>query len=900
MATGRRPGCHSPFVDAPATSRTVSFRVAAALILACGALAAVWVYRDGRREEFWRIEADFERRVTARHALAREVLERYEEALYGLSAVFAVNHDVTRDEFSRAAQHLIARLPGAVAFEWIPIVPRSERLLVEARMRRMYAPRGFEVIDFDAHGHRHPAGDRPMVFPICFVEPLAGNEMILGYNVGTSPTAPVLEKARQTGQMVASSQFHLRQEEGDQMTVILVLPLFPPRSVSGSATAAAPPAPVGFLQCLFHVRKLLERAAKGTDDAVLDMLFVDGSDADPANRVLYYHTALPARAAVSVPTETAYRARSPMIRDLPLAVGGREWHVIYEPRPDWIAAQRTQTPWWRATTLLALAGLLAGFVSVVGRRTATIRDEVALRTAELGESRRQLSNLLHSLPGMAYRARYANRLEIVFANEGAQALTGWSAEEFVAGAVDFRALIHPEDAARVREQTRALLAAHQDVDLEYRLRTRSGEEKWVLSRSRGVYDSAGEAEGIEGIIIDITGQKRGEEDRLKIERKLLESQKLESLGLLAGGIAHDFNNLLSAIVGNASLARLSLAPGAAADAQLRAIENASMRAADLCRQMLAYAGKGRFVIERVDLSALVQDLLPLLRVSTARAGALQLDLKRELPGVKADATQLRQIVMNLVLNAVDAVGGRDGEIDVRTAAVQVNRGVLQQCVTGQNLPLGIYVMLEVRDTGAGMPPDVLAKIFDPFFTTKPAGRGLGLAAVIGIIRGHNGALAVESAVGRGSTFRLYLPAIVGETVRIDEAATEESLPWKHSGNVLVIEDEEPVQRVVADLLKSFGFDVESASDGTAGVQAFRDDPTKWTLVILDLLLPGMDGEQTLAAVQATRPDIRVLLVSGSTDADVPTRKPSRGRVAFLPKPFKREAFESKLKELFAP
>jgi CheY-like chemotaxis protein/two-component sensor histidine kinase len=316
--------------------------------------------------------------------------------------------------------------------------------------------------------------------------------------------------------------------------------------------------------------------------------------------------------------------------------------------------------------------------------------------------------------------------------------------------------------------------------------------------------------------------------------------------------------------------------------------------------MLAYAGKGRFVIERVDLSAIVQDLLPLLRVSIAKSAELKLDLKRELPGVKADATQIRQIVMNLVLNAVDAVTGRTGEITISTGLVVADRALLQQCVTGQTLPLGTYVMLEVRDNGCGMSAEVRAKIFDPFFTTKFAGRGLGLAAVLGIVRGHNGALLVNSTEGAGTTFRLYLPALVGEVVRLDDPPADASLPWMHSGDVLVMEDEEPVRLVMAELLKSFGFKVQTAADGRAGLEAFRRDPAKWTLVIIDLLMPGLSGEETLASLQQIRADLRVLLVSGYTDAEVTNRKPGPGRVAFLPKPFRRETFEAKLKDLFAP
>jgi two-component system cell cycle sensor histidine kinase/response regulator CckA len=314
--------------------------------------------------------------------------------------------------------------------------------------------------------------------------------------------------------------------------------------------------------------------------------------------------------------------------------------------------------------------------------------------------------------------------------------------------------------------------------------------------------------------------------------------------------------------------------------------------------MLAYAGKGRFVVERIDLSAIVEDLLPLLRVSIAKSAELHLELTRDLPGVKADATQVRQIVMNLVLNAVDALAGRNGEITVTTGVTAVDHELLARCVTGPGLPSGNYVFLEVRDTGCGMPREVMSKMFDPFFTTKFAGRGLGLAAVLGIVRGHNGALLVESEVNRGSKFRLFLPAIVGEVVRIDDPAPEPSQRWQHTGDALIIEDEEPVRVVMEALLKTFGFGAHGVADGRAGVEAFRENASRWTLVVIDLLMPGMSGEETLGALRAIKPDVRVLLVSGYTEGEIMNRVPAHGRIAFLPKPFKREAFEAKLKELF--
>ncbi len=267
--------------------------------------------------------------------------------------------------------------------------------------------------------------------------------------------------------------------------------------------------------------------------------------------------------------------------------------------------------------------------------------------------------------------------------------------------------------------------------------------------------------------------------------------------------------------------------------------------------------------------------------------------------MQRDATQLRQIVMNLVLNAADAVSEEGGEIRLTTGTVRADRAMLDATVAGNVLPEGDYVFLEVQDNGSGMPADVLARIFDPFFTTKFAGRGLGLAAVLGIVRGHKAALAVDSAPGRGSRFRLLLPAAPEARV-IQPPPPPPTSGWKHTGHALVIDDDEPVRLVASVMLKSFGFTVRTVPDGQSGLDAFREQPGAFTVILLDLLMPGLTGEQTLAILRTIQPDVRVLIISGFSESDVMQRlAKDRGPFRFLHKPFKRPELEQKLRELLA-
>jgi PAS domain S-box-containing protein len=866
----------------------VSPRIVAGLVLAAGIVASVVGFQEGRHTQRERAEAQVTHRAALSHALIREVLGTYEDALHGFAALFTLDARVRDAEFARAAEHLRERLPAVQAIEWVPLVPAGERAEFEAA-RRLEEP-GFRIFHLDGSARPVPAPEQTAHYPIAFVHPHDGNAAALGYDLTVGPTRRFLEQARQTRQVVVSHAFRLVQEPGGPPGVVLIVPVF------RAATAGAAPNFTGFVQGVFRVRDLLSAVRDRMPDALLETMFVDAMETDAGRRVLLAGKTGPGD-PVAMADEAEFRAG--LHREHPVEFGGRDWRVLFRPPPGWIESQLTVTPLLRAGLLFALFGLGAGLVLVVGRRTQIIRQEVAARTAELAESRRQLASMLDALPGMSYRCTYDSQLTVQFLSEGARELTGWTAQEFLSGVVHFRDCIHPEDLGRVRDATRQALESRRNVEIEYRIRTKSGAEKWVLSRGHGVYDASGALNVFEGLAIDITAQKQAESARLELERKLLEGQKLESLGLLAGGIAHDFNNLLSTILGNASMARLALKPDSGVDDQLRAIEGASLRAAELCRQMLAYAGKGRFVVEPADLSLLVEDLLPLLKISIAHQAALKLELPRGLPAVRADATQIRQIVMNLVLNAADAVADRAGEIVLATGVVELDAQALAGCVAGTDLAPGEYVFLEVRDDGTGMTPEVMARIFDPFFTTKFSGRGLGLSAVLGIVRGHQGALRVESTPGVGSAFRLFLPPQRASLTSGRPVAPGTIDPWRQSGHVLVVDDEEQVRSVLVAMLKVCGFSADAESSGAAAVERFRAHPASFDVVVLDMIMPDMNGEETLRAVRAIRPDVRVLFVSGYSEGDVLGRLEGAQGVAFLAKPFTRTSLEGKLRELLA-
>ncbi len=398
------------------------------------------------------------------------------------------------------------------------------------------------------------------------------------------------------------------------------------------------------------------------------------------------------------------------------------------------------------------------------------------------------------------------------------------------------------------------------------------------------------------IIQDTTQRQRAEAEKLQFERRLQESQKLESLGILAGGIAHDFNNLLTGILGNVTLSRMALTRSTDPNPLLDQVEATALRAAELCKQMLAYSGKGRFVTQRLDLSALVVDSAPLLQLSISKKARLRLHLAPTPPPAHADATQMQQILMNLVINASDAIGDRPGNIDLTTGVLHADTELLRATHLAPELPAGEYVYLEVADDGCGMSAETVARIFDPFFTTKFTGRGLGLAAVLGIVRGHQGALQVTSELGRGTTFRLLLPRTAGAPEEFRSPAGV-ATSWNGSGTILIVDDEESVRLVCAGLVEMFGFQTLTATDGREAVEIFTEQGAQIDLVLLDLTMPHLDGEETFREMRRLNPTARVLLMSGFNEQEVTARFTTPGLGGFLQKPFQPEQLRAKLREL---
>lgn len=502
--------------------------------------------------------------------------------------------------------------------------------------------------------------------------------------------------------------------------------------------------------------------------------------------------------------------------------------------------------------------------------------------------RRRVEDALR-LEGDRFRSLVHNSFDVVFvlaadgtikyATPSVSRVLGYEPDALV-GTNAF-SYIHADDRAEIIRELRdeVMTKTNTGVATAFRALKPDGTDLHMEGLATSMLDNP----AIEGIVVVV----RDTTERRKMEARVLQAQKLESLGVLAGGVAHDFNNLLTSVLGNASFAARSLPEDSPARELLDRVQVAARRAAELTRQLLAYAGRRTVQGQSVHVADLADEMAELMRVSVGRNCVLVLDLPRNLPAVCADATQLPQVVMNLILNAAESYGDSGGEVRVHAGVRDCDETWLRSCYfAAENAVAGRYVFIEVSDDGSGMTPEMVTRIFDPFYTTKFTGRGLGLSSVLGIMRSHGGAIGVRTAPGRGSMFTILLPA--EEDVAVEPPAESRrfsSIPAEQQGTVLVVDDEAAIREVCAAGLEAAGFRVLCAADGESGIAAFRAAGEDLRLVLLDLTMPNTDGSVVLARIRAEAPRLRVILTSGHAEQYVMSRIANLGGARFLQKPF---------------
>ncbi len=529
------------------------------------------------------------------------------------------------------------------------------------------------------------------------------------------------------------------------------------------------------------------------------------------------------------------------------------------------------------------------FASTLGHLISTVKSNEAHRISE-----ERLRLVLESAnEGINICERVGGKRRLVLCNKRFIEMSGRSYEELKA-CDDLNKLVKCHELQHYRED-------NYEIDLLHK----RGVSSWLRpDGAENYFDwtvSQIEQNGkhyVIGVDRDITDEIREKQLRDKLETQVLQSQKLESIGLLAGGIAHDFNNLLMGIMGHADLALLNLPPDSPAYESLEEICNTARRSADLAQQMLAYSGQKPLTLNNVFLNDLIKEMEKLLAVSVSKSVVLHYDLKEGLQCISGDATQIRQVVMNLVINASEAIGDRSGEINISTENCELNNTDLLNMVIGEGLEPGRYVCLRVRDNGEGMDTDTVLRIFDPFFTTKFTGRGLGLAAVLGIIRSHQSGMRVLSTEGEGTEFEIYFPVSKRYDSLQDECLTDIQIDTKlPSGKILVVDDEEIVRKIAMKMLGALGFKAILASDGREGVNLFREHADELLCVLLDMTMPHMSGEEAFIEMQKLRPHIPVILSTGYSDHEIKPRFEVGALAGILKKPYRLDYLHEMLKQV---
>ncbi len=484
--------------------------------------------------------------------------------------------------------------------------------------------------------------------------------------------------------------------------------------------------------------------------------------------------------------------------------------------------------------------------------------------------------------------------EFVYTSPVVSKLFGHNGEYFHSHS--FLELIDVKDKAEVEKSIGEVFNNKiSQVTVNYRVEIEPGDYCWHSTSITRTQTAVGKVVYI-AVAKDETERILAEEERKKLEEQFQHSQKLESLGVLAGGIAHDFNNLLTAIMGNCGLAMINVPEESKAVGNLHKIEKASIRAADLCQQLLAYSGKGKFIVGPLQINDIVREMSNLLSVSISRKVKLEFNFMEDIKCFDGDASQIRQIVMNIITNASEAIGDLRGVIKITTNIVNLTRDDFNGYYMADDIEDGDYICLDVSDNGAGMDKKTKAKIFEPFFTTKFTGRGLGLAAVLGIVRSHNGALRIDSSPDKGTTFRIIFPVSKKNTRPIKENPVSET-KWTGNGLILVVDDEADIRDLGRATLEQAGLKVVTADDGLDAINVYKKYDGKIKLVLMDMTMPNLNGEETYKELCKMHPDVKVILSSGYSEQEATKKFSDSGLCGFLQKPYKPSDLLRKVKNI---
>ncbi|MFN7959079.1 MAG: CHASE domain-containing protein [Holophagaceae bacterium] len=836
----------------------------AVLLLSLAVTGVAWL--NARQNQQLRDQARLNRFVGRTEQSLRNRLGRYEDIARGAQGFFAGGNSPLSVQQWRTyvtGLDLPGRHPGLTSLAFIAQVPSAE-LETFLQRRPQLAGRYHRPIS-DPMPLSEPSqhGDH-LIIELC--EPGERAAAGLGLDVGTSLTQRLAaERARDTGQPALSGLLYFTRPAAREDAVALFVPVY-----EGTPQDAAQRRQLfrGWISAGILIRPLIDDVLRGEDQG----LAFEVVDAFAAQGPQWLYAT----------PDWPKGGQADAIRTLD--IGGRGWQVRYAIKPEFYKVEGRNQP-----LILLVGGILVSLC-------------LAAVVWSLAGTRRRALELAHSMNASLREALHRNHSHLLYTplavietdamfrvsewNPAAERIFGFPRETAL-GLDPHTLIIPPEGQSEVSSRREALLASETGTRVTMENLTSTGQRILCDWYNTALRDEQGRFIGAIFLADDVTERRRA-------ESALRQAQKLESLGVLAGGIAHDFNNLLTAILGNAEVALDRIPDDPALRSAIQRIEATTQRGSDLARQLLAYAGKAHFAVRPLNLNAIILEMGDLLSVSISKKVTVTTDLEPGLPPVDADSAQFQQVVMNLVINASEAIGDRPGQVIVRTRSVAYSRAELTATFPGQVLEPGPYVRLEVEDDGCGMDAETIGRIFDPFFTTKFTGRGLGLSAMLGIVRGHRAGIRVESKPGEGTTFILLFPASESTVAQIIPE-TEPAAPM--SGTVLVVDDESIIRDLARSALENAGFEVLEARDGLEALECFERSREPIDLVLLDMTMPRMGGAETFRRLRGLAPAIKVLLTSGYTQKESLESLADLPPDGFLQKPFRVRELVGKVREI---
>jgi two-component system cell cycle sensor histidine kinase/response regulator CckA len=877
------------------------------LVILAGVLVSLMAFRLAWRAEQRRDLAEIDRQVAVFLGALNQQRMGVEDVLRTLRALFFHNPGLSRAQFRDALSDLIIRTRGVQVFGWAPHVTLAGRDAYETRVRG----EGFKDFQILEGAILHPetrrpvrAADRPVYLPVEFVDPAASNQTVLGYDLlSVSALKEMLDRARDEQDVMVSASLEMPYAGKVVWGIMVAVPVYRP-SLRPATVEQRRAEFQGCVLAQIVFKPFMDSIAQRVAELDLDIILTDNepSAREPGNEVVLYARAT-REGGKTFEEITLEQMRRSFHVERSLEIGGLGWKFFFRRGHNWSHWPQLFAPSVILLSGLLMTGMVARHLIRIRRQAVLVEGLVHQRTAQLAEAntrlkaenservqaenalgyeRNLLRTLLDRLPDAVFLMDRAGRY--IMLNDVHRRLLGLERREDALGCLVRK--VGPSQLAEALDEGCERVAKTGEAELNRDIPLPGGHgPDVVLNISRlPLRQADGAVDRLVVLVRDVTTARKAETERQEFDRHLQETQKLESLGLIAGGVAHDFNNLLTAVKGNVSLARMDIPEASLIAPYLDQIDQTVVRAADLCRQMLAYAGKGRFLVRLFDLGKVAEETMDLIRLSVSKKADVRLQLAKGLPAISGDTTQMRQILLNLAINASEALGESGGVIRIATSLMKADRNFLADAILGSDLSEGEYVCLEVSDNGCGMAPETLKHIFDPFFTTKFLGRGLGLAAVLGIVRSHKGAVHVTSEPEKGTTFRLLFPGATGPAELVAAPASAET-SWRGEGTLLVVDDEASVRAITASILERKGFVVVLAEDGREGADRFAAAPDQFRAVLLDLTMPRLNGEEALREIRRLRPKIPVLLMSGFNSQEAENRFAGLDVNGYLQKPF---------------